>query len=271
MLALSRNTWIGFGVAAAAVGGLVFWWKKSSASSTVSSTTTTVTTTTTTSTAAGKWTDPDHYTDVKGNVWTSKMEGGAWQATSPLYTWGPSAAAMEHDTMGPQIDAYVTTHPLPVLTSAPTLSTSTPPIWTAPPTAPAGWTLPPAWIPPAGWIPPWISTTVPKDSAGMVDPDYQVGYGAGIADAAIYPVKFIVPAGGINQDPIRYASSATYKAGYDQGWIDFMTPATAAAATKGTYVGAGMPRQWWNALPRATGAEYGLYSTAEAYPFPWRG
>jgi hypothetical protein len=56
---------------------------------------------------SGSWTDDAHYKDIRGNVWTAQMVGGAWTASSPAYSDKVSAAAMERETMGPKIDALV--------------------------------------------------------------------------------------------------------------------------------------------------------------------
>lgn len=172
-----------------------------------------------------------------------------------------------------------------------TTAPPTPAVWTAPPVPPPGWTLPPGWIPPAGWVPPWTatapsassipgwlkdifgSTPVTPAGAATVSDDYKAGFNAGMMDAAIYPGKSMTPIAGSNQNSGKYASSPSYKSGYDQGWHDYMSSVTTAGVrglTAGATVGAGMPEQWWGSLPRATPQDYGMCHP-ETSMNPWRG
>jgi hypothetical protein len=99
-----------------------------------------------------------------------------------------------------------------------------------------------------------------------VSDDFKIGFNDGLMDGASSD-----PASGATSGPnrkARYASSPSYKSGYDRGWHE----ATVPYGVKG--VGSagmgGMPRQWWSALPRATAADFGMVSGHyQKYPHPW--
>lgn len=84
-------------------------------------------------------------------------------------------------------------------------------------TPPPGWTAPPpGWTPPAsGWIPPWVAAEAKSKEPGVVADDMKAGYNDGFTDAA-YSSDW-----GTRQDKAKYASSPSYKAGYDSGWKEY--------------------------------------------------
>ena len=189
---------------------------------------------------------------------------------------GGAAALLTYMLWPKKAHAAEPAKPAPVTTTPP--GTVVPPIgfpplptsWPTTPTPPPGWTIPAGWVPPPGWVPPWASPTTPKEAGGISD-DYKLGYNAGMIDASAYGSKSMTVMGGGTRDTAKYASSPSYKSGYDQGWHDYMLPiSTAGVGSSGL---GGMPRQWWHALPRATAADFGMVSGrfSSGYSHPWYG
>jgi len=84
--------------------------------------------------------------------------------------------------------------------------------WTAPPPS-----VPTSYTPPVGWIPPWLTAETKSKEPGMISEEYKAGFNDGFTDAA-YSAPF-----GTRQNKAKYASSSSYKNGYDQGWNEYTT------------------------------------------------
>jgi len=209
-------------------------------------------------------------------VWIGLGVGAA--ALGGLFIWSRKAsAATPRATPG---TTTTTTPATPIGDGGLPPSYTYPPIWTAPPVPPpgSGWVIPPGWIPPKGWTPPW-ATPAPTTSAlpswltglfgktpmtpagtDAVSDDFKIGFNDGLMDGASTD-KASTATYGPNRRAI-YATSPTYKTGYDRGWHEARVDYSKVAG-----VGAGMPRQWWAMLPHATAADYGIHP----YQHPWRG
>jgi hypothetical protein len=111
----------------------------------------------------------------------------------------------------------------PAIPPTPWTPPAIPPItWPTPPTS---WTAPPpptGWVPPPGWIPPWVSAEAKSKEPGVVADDFKLGFNHGFSDAA-YSSDF-----GTSADKAKYASSLSYKNGYDAGYKEYGKSVTSA-------------------------------------------
>lgn len=99
--------------------------------------------------------------------------------------------------------------------------------WSA---APSWWTapapkMPTDYKPPVDWIPPWLTAETKSKEPGTISDEYKAGFNDGFTDAA-YGSDF-----GTRQNKVKYASSPSYKNGYDQGWKEYTSKVETAGVT----------------------------------------